>query len=102
MFHDLDHPSLGPVRVLAPPLALDSDGFQPAPATAAFGSEARAILGELGFAAEETEAFIASGVTPHGTGALKSPGPQRTIVSGIAAFVRLYVLCLGERCTLAA
>ena len=63
MFHDLDHPSLGPVRVLAPPLALDSDGFQPAPATAAFGSEARAILGELGFAAEETEAFIASGVT---------------------------------------
>src|SRR5688500_2971782 len=49
LFHDVAHPSVGTVRVLAPPLAMDGGGFQPAAATAAFGSEARAILAELAF-----------------------------------------------------
>ena len=61
--HDLIHPALGPVRVLAPPLRLDGDGFTPAPATAAFGSESRAILAELGFAQDEVTRLLGLGVT---------------------------------------
>jgi formyl-CoA transferase len=63
LLHDLPHPALGPVRVLAPPVTLDGDGFQPAAPTPAFGSETRAILGELGFAAEEITSLVADGVT---------------------------------------
>jgi crotonobetainyl-CoA:carnitine CoA-transferase CaiB-like acyl-CoA transferase len=63
MLHDLTHPVLGPVRVLAPPVSIDGGGFVPAPATAPFGSETRAILGELGFTSQDVEAFLAEGVT---------------------------------------
>ena len=49
-FHDLPHPALGPVRVLAPPVKMDGDGFQPGAPTPPFASQTRAILGELGFA----------------------------------------------------
>jgi len=63
MLHDLTHPVLGPVRVLAPPVSLDGGGFVPAQATAPFGSETRAILGELGFASAEVDALLAEGVT---------------------------------------
>ncbi len=61
--HDLPHPALGSVRVLAPPLKLDGTGFTPAPPTPTFGSETRAILGELGFTAEEIGSLVADGVT---------------------------------------
>ena len=63
MLHDLTHPVLGPVRVLAPPLGMDGGGFVPAQATAPFGSETRAILGELGFSSAEVDALLAEGVT---------------------------------------
>jgi len=63
LVHDLPHPRLGPVRVLAPPLRLDGDGFRPGPATAPFGSETRTLLGELGFSDEEVTALLADGVT---------------------------------------
>jgi crotonobetainyl-CoA:carnitine CoA-transferase CaiB-like acyl-CoA transferase len=63
MLHDLVHPVLGAVRVLAPPVALDGGGFVPAPATPPFGSEARALLGELGFTDAEVDGFLAEGVT---------------------------------------
>ena len=63
LFHDLAHPALGTVRVLAPPLAMDGEGFQPAAATAAFGSEARAILGELGFSAGEVDELLKARVS---------------------------------------
>src|SRR5205807_1005437 len=43
-FHDLPHPALGPVRVLAPPVKLDGGGFQPGAPTPAFASQTRAIL----------------------------------------------------------
>lgn len=66
MLHDLDHPALGRIRVLAPPLAMDGGGFVPATATAAFGSETRAILGELGLSGAEVEALLAEGVTRDG------------------------------------
>jgi len=51
------------VRVLAPPVGMDGGGFVPAPATAPFGSETRAILGELGFSTEDVDALLAEGVT---------------------------------------
>ena len=63
LVHDLAHPTLGPVRVLAPPLRLDGNGFLPAPATAPFGSEAIAILETLGFTAEEAAGLLKAGVT---------------------------------------
>ena len=63
MFHDLPHPQLGPVRMVAPPVKLDADGFRPGPATASFGSEVRRLLRELGFSADDVAGFIADGVT---------------------------------------
>jgi crotonobetainyl-CoA:carnitine CoA-transferase CaiB-like acyl-CoA transferase len=61
--HDLAHPTVGPVRVLAPPLRLDGDGFAPAPATAAFGSESRTILAGLGFTEDEVAGLLSGGVS---------------------------------------
>jgi len=63
MLHDLAHPVLGPVRVLAPPVGMDGGGFVPAPATAPFGSETRTILGDLGFSSQEIDALLADNVT---------------------------------------
>ena len=63
LLHDLPHPALGPVRVLAPPLTLDGPGFTPAPPTPRFGSETRAILDQLGFTAAEITSLVADGVT---------------------------------------
>jgi crotonobetainyl-CoA:carnitine CoA-transferase CaiB-like acyl-CoA transferase len=62
-FHDLPHPAVGPVRVLAPPVRLDGDGFEPAGPTAAFASETREILHALGFADMEIDALVATGAT---------------------------------------
>ncbi len=61
--HDLQHPTLGPVRVLAPPLQMDGPGFVPGQATAPFASETRVILSELGFSDAEVEAFVATKAT---------------------------------------
>jgi crotonobetainyl-CoA:carnitine CoA-transferase CaiB-like acyl-CoA transferase len=63
MVHDVDHPAIGPVRVLANPVRLDRDGFVPAPITPAFGSEVRDLLGAAGFSVAEIDSFIADGVT---------------------------------------
>jgi crotonobetainyl-CoA:carnitine CoA-transferase CaiB-like acyl-CoA transferase len=62
-FHDLPHPAVGPVRVLAPPVAMDGAGFQPGAPTAAFGSEARAILATLGFSEPEIDALVKEKLT---------------------------------------
>jgi crotonobetainyl-CoA:carnitine CoA-transferase CaiB-like acyl-CoA transferase len=61
--HDLAHPTVGPIRVLAPPLRLDGDGFTPASATATFGSESRALLAGLGFAEDEVTRLLGLGVS---------------------------------------
>jgi crotonobetainyl-CoA:carnitine CoA-transferase CaiB-like acyl-CoA transferase len=66
LLHDLDHPALGPVRVLAPPLALDGEGFRPTPATAPFGADTRAILAELGFSEDDVARLVAARVTRDG------------------------------------
>ena len=62
-FHDLPHPVLGSVRVLAPPVRMDGDGFQPGAPTPAFASQTRAILGELGFDAAAIEGLLKEKVT---------------------------------------
>jgi crotonobetainyl-CoA:carnitine CoA-transferase CaiB-like acyl-CoA transferase len=67
--HDLPHPALGPVRVLAPPLALDEGGFTAAPATAAFGSETESVLESLGFTPDEVAGLLRAGVTQSAKGA---------------------------------
>jgi len=65
MFQRFEHPTLGPVTVLGPPVQVDETGFVPGPPTAAFGSEARAILTWAGFAERDVDRLIAGGaVTP--------------------------------------
>jgi formyl-CoA transferase len=64
--YDLPHPTLGAVRVLAPPVKLDGDGFRPGAATPAFGSEARALLVRAGFSEAEVDALVAAKVTRTG------------------------------------
>jgi crotonobetainyl-CoA:carnitine CoA-transferase CaiB-like acyl-CoA transferase len=71
MLHDVTHPALGRLRVLASPVSLDGGGFVSAPVTPPFGSETREILGRLGFSAAEAETFVAEGVTREG---MKPPG----------------------------
>ena len=66
MVHDLTHPVLGRIRVLASPVSMDGGGFVPAPATSPFGSETRAILGDLGFSGAEVESLLSEGVTREG------------------------------------
>ena len=62
-FHDLPHATIGPVRVLAPPIRLDGAGFQPGHATATFASETRSILGDLGFSDRDVDDLVKSGAT---------------------------------------
>jgi crotonobetainyl-CoA:carnitine CoA-transferase CaiB-like acyl-CoA transferase len=65
MFHRFEHPALGPVTVLGPPVQVDDGGFSPGPPTPAFGSEVRAILVGAGFSARDVERLLAGGaVTP--------------------------------------
>ena len=63
MLYDLDHPAMGAVRLLAPPVALDEAGFQPPHAPRAFTSETRGILADLGFDDEAVDGLVADGVT---------------------------------------
>ena len=63
MFHDLPHPQLGNVRLLAPPVWMDHDGFQPGAPTAPFASEARSILSGLGFGDSAIDGLVGEGVT---------------------------------------
>jgi crotonobetainyl-CoA:carnitine CoA-transferase CaiB-like acyl-CoA transferase len=65
MFQRFEHPTLGPATVLGPPVHVDETGFVPGPPTAAFGSEARAILTWAGFAERDVDRLVAGGaVTP--------------------------------------
>ncbi len=66
MFHILEHPTAGPVKVLAPPVSLDGEGFRPGPPTPALGTETHAILEALGFSAAEVKDLIAAKVTHRG------------------------------------
>ena len=63
MMHDLDHPDLGTVRLLAAPLALDEDGFRASKAMPPLASETTAILGDLGFTPDRIDKLVQDGVT---------------------------------------
>jgi hypothetical protein len=52
---------------------MDGDGFQPAAATPAFGSETSAILESLGFGPDEIDRLIADGATTDKFGARRPP-----------------------------
>ncbi len=65
MLYDLEHPRVGTIRMLAPPVALDESGFRQPGATRPFASETRDILGELGFDGPDIDGFVESGVTRH-------------------------------------
>ena len=65
MFHRFEHPALGQVTVLGSPVHLGEGGFTPAPPTAGFGSEVRAILEWAGFTEPDVHRLLAGGaVTP--------------------------------------
>ena len=61
LIYDFDHPLVGPTTLMGPPLQLDGDGYRPGPPTAAFGSETRAILTELGLSGDEIERAVTDG-----------------------------------------
>ena len=63
MLYDLNHSQIGPVRILAPPVALDEAGFQQLEPTEPFASETWDILRELGFDGTQIDSFIEAGVT---------------------------------------
>ncbi len=63
MFHTLEHPTAGDLKVLSPPVRLGKDGFTPAAPTAAFGSETKSLLSELGFSQPEIDALVDGNVT---------------------------------------
>ncbi len=73
MFYVLEHPTAGRFRALAPPLALDGDGFRPVPATAPFGSETVEILTRLGLSEQDVAELIRAGVS---RSAPQPPGSQ--------------------------
>ncbi len=63
MLYDLDHSDVGDVRILAPPVALDRNGFQPPHAPHPFASDTRGILTEIGLQASEIDQLVQAGVT---------------------------------------
>ena len=65
MFHRFEHPTVGAVTTLGPPVRVGDGGFVPGPPTAAFGSEARTILEWAGFAPDDVKRLLDGGaVTP--------------------------------------
>ena len=63
MFHTLDHPTAGKVKVLSPPVRLDEAGFVSAAPTAALGSETESVLAELGFSLTQIDKLVDEKVT---------------------------------------
>ena len=61
MFHDAPHPSLGSMRVLAPPIELDNEAFQPARVMQPFATETADILAEHGFSEAQIAELEAEG-----------------------------------------
>jgi len=56
-----EHWALGQVTNFGAPVKLNTDGFRPGPPTLPFGSEARAILAEIGLDRAEVERAVQSG-----------------------------------------
>ncbi len=65
MFHRFEHPVLGPVTVLGPPVAVGDRGFAPGAPVPPFGRQVREILAWAGFAEKDVARLVAGGaVTP--------------------------------------
>ena len=65
MFHRFEHPTVGAVTVLGPPVRVGDGGFTPGPPTAAFGSEVPTILEWAGFESADVKRLLDGGaVTP--------------------------------------
>ena len=65
MFHRFEHPTVGAVTVLGPPVRVGDGGFTPGPPTAAFGSEVPTILEWAGFESDDVKRLLDGGaVTP--------------------------------------
>ena len=65
MLYHYEHPAVGPVTVLGPPLTQGDGGFAPGAPTPAFGSEVKTILGWAGFDERAIERLVGGGaVTP--------------------------------------
>ena len=58
MFHDLEHPTAGTVRMVAPPVSLDGEGFRAAAPTPQLGSESERILADIGLEPDAIETLI--------------------------------------------
>ncbi|MCB1742966.1 MAG: CoA transferase [Gammaproteobacteria bacterium] len=63
MIVEQEHPEVGTVKLLGPPLAMDGDAFQTAPPMARLGSETRDLLNELGFGDATIDAWVETGIT---------------------------------------
>jgi crotonobetainyl-CoA:carnitine CoA-transferase CaiB-like acyl-CoA transferase len=63
MFHVLEHPTAGNLKVLSPPVNMDADGFTPTTATATLGSETEMVLLEVGFSHAQIHELVGAQVT---------------------------------------
>jgi crotonobetainyl-CoA:carnitine CoA-transferase CaiB-like acyl-CoA transferase len=63
MFEIVEHASAGRLRVLSPPVKLDREGFKTRPPVAAFGSETRVLLAELGMSEAVISELLATGIS---------------------------------------
>ena len=68
LLHDMDHPAVGPVRMLGAPLHFNGDGFRPGAPTPLFGSETRSILREAGLSEEAVDEAVADGAVREAAG----------------------------------
>nr|MCH9671571.1 CoA transferase [Gammaproteobacteria bacterium] len=59
----LEHPQIGELRVVGPPVKLDGDGFVPGRPTAPLGADTVEILGEIGFDSVATQGLLEAGIT---------------------------------------
>ncbi|MBT3425157.1 MAG: CoA transferase [Gammaproteobacteria bacterium] len=63
MFDIVEHATAGRLRVLSPPVKLDTDGFKTRSPTAPFGSETRLLLAELGMDESAIDDLLAAGIS---------------------------------------
>ena len=61
LIQDIEHPSLGTVRLPGPPVSIGAGSFKAGPFAPAFGSEARFVLAEFGLEPDRIDAAVASG-----------------------------------------
>ncbi|HEY6642460.1 MAG TPA: CoA transferase [Povalibacter sp.] len=66
MFHRFEHPLVGAMTIVGPPLSLDDDGFRAGQPTNPLGSESEKILLQLGLSEQEINGLMAAGISHKG------------------------------------